>query len=191
MKDTPKFPADLPEHDRRLMVNALMIVGGQFGPTKNNTKDGLWTQDHNAIVEKLGVKPRWGVESTQRKCEHGCAPAFLEGERAESCWKCGEEALNEKLLEAIASAARGQAREAQLQAATTELLQLQKEAAARIAALEAQLVDKNESLQACFENDKTEYDYQGEERLNRNGKKAPVGQRWLTPREIARASLQT
>lgn len=46
------------------------------------------------------------------------------------------------------------------------------------------------SLEMCAANDKTEYDYRGKARLNRNGA-APdqPGERFKTPREIAAEAL--
>lgn len=46
-----------------------------------------------------------------------------------------------------------------------------------------------EALKACSDNDKTEYNYHGKSKLNRNGKEPGVGKRFSTPKEIADAML--
>ena len=50
----------------------------------------------------------------------------------------------------------------------------------------ASMIDALKSIQ---QNDKTEYDYNGKEALNRNGQKPGPGKRFSTPREIAMAEL--
>lgn len=100
MKDTPEFPP-LTERDRSLIVNALMVVGGQFGATKIERR-GLWTECYNDMTKKLGYPgPGWGVKDDRPTCAHGCTPAFLDGKRASSCWECEGEAYREKLDAAL------------------------------------------------------------------------------------------
>lgn len=97
----PEFPP-LTDHDRRLIVNALFIAGGQFGATKVEPGSGIWTAEYNKLAQKLGYPgPGWNVPDDRPKCAHGCRPAFLDRQRAQSCWKCAVEIAEEKTGEAI------------------------------------------------------------------------------------------
>lgn len=94
----PEFPP-LTEHERVLVVNALMIVVGQFGATKIEPAEGPWTKSYNALAAKLGCSgPDWGNPPDDRpKCQHGVSPAYLVEQRAQSCWKCEVEVVKSKL----------------------------------------------------------------------------------------------
>lgn len=73
------------------------------------------------------------------------------------------------------------AREALSSPALSKLMKL-REAEQRVGRLE-------EALRVVERNDKTEYDYSGMDRLDRNGREPGPGARFSTPREIASAAL--